>query len=276
MDYLSTELKRPVQLALGRFVQSRRQAASGNVDIAYLTPALHQGGSARAARVPSPRPSRGDKSFQLVLVVHRDSPAKSVGTWRARALRLATGGHPAARGAGERRPAAGTARVAQVHRPTTTTSPAAWPTATSTPASSRTPPPTNGSARGCAFCMPRRRCRPHNIAVSRRVDEPTRNALRQALLRLNPRDPAHRNVVESWTGTTMASRPSPTPSTTSSACSSLSRSSASAAAAAPPRRHRTASACGRWGRGVVGPDVAVFGEAHRCACTPRFAADGRP
>ena len=38
---------------------------------------------------------------------------------------------------------------------------------------------------------------PYNIAVSRRVDEPTRNALRQALLRLNPRDPAHRNVVES-------------------------------------------------------------------------------
>ena len=55
------------------------ELASGNVDIAYLTPVAYiKAQRAGGARLVAKTVTRGDKSFQLMLVVHRDSPAKSV------------------------------------------------------------------------------------------------------------------------------------------------------------------------------------------------------
>ena len=59
MDYLSTELKRPVQLKLSADLsKAADELAGGNVDIAYLTPVAYIKAHQRAARASSPKPSR--------------------------------------------------------------------------------------------------------------------------------------------------------------------------------------------------------------------------
>ena len=199
MDYLSTELKRPVQLKLSADLsKAADELASGNVDIAYLTPVAYiKAQRAGGARLVAKTVTRGDKSFQLMLVVHRDSPAKSVRDLAGKSFAF---GDPAAIlqravlvNAGLRLEQLGSHKFighydniargvangdfdAGILKDTTAYE---W------------------ERKGLRILHASPPLPPYNIAVSRRVDEPTRNALRQALLRLNPRDPAHRNVVES-------------------------------------------------------------------------------
>jgi len=79
-DYLSRELKRPVNLRLAPDLPTAaRDVASGNIDITYLTPVAYlrahrEGG----ARLVAKTITRGKSSFQLMLVTRQDSPIKNV------------------------------------------------------------------------------------------------------------------------------------------------------------------------------------------------------
>lgn len=198
MDYLSAELKRPVQLKLSADLsKAADELASGNVDIAYLTPVAYiKAQRAGNARLVAKTVTRGDKSFQLMLVVRRDSPIKSVRDLAGKSFAF---GDPAAIlqravlvNAGVKLEQLGSYKFighydniargvangdfdAGILKDTTAYE---W------------------ERKGLRVLHASPPLPPYNIAVSKRVDEPTRNALRQALLRLDPRDPAHRNVVE--------------------------------------------------------------------------------
>jgi phosphonate transport system substrate-binding protein len=199
MDYLSAELKRPVQLKLSADLsKAADDLASGNVDIAYLTPVAYiKAQRAGGARLVAKTVTRGEKSFQLMLVVRHDSPIKSVRDLAGKSFAF---GDPAAIlqravlvNAGLRLEQLGSHKFighydniargvasgdfdAGILKDTTAYE---W------------------ERKGLRILHASPPLPPYNIAVSRRVDEPTRNALRQALLHLNPRDPAHGNVVES-------------------------------------------------------------------------------
>ncbi|MGD8484456.1 MAG: PhnD/SsuA/transferrin family substrate-binding protein [Thioalkalispiraceae bacterium] len=78
--YLSQTLQRPVSLKLSPNMGiAIKEAAEGNVDIAYLTPVAYlkaheQGGAQLIAKTVT----KGKASFQLMIVVKQDSPIKSV------------------------------------------------------------------------------------------------------------------------------------------------------------------------------------------------------
>jgi len=196
-DYLSAELKRPVQLMLSADLsKAADELASGNVDIAYLTPVAYiKAQRAGGARLVAKTVTRGEKSFQLMLVVRRDSPVKSVQDLagksfafgdKAAILQRAVVVH-----AGIRLEQLGSYKFLGHY---------------------------DNIARGVmagdfdagilkdtsAFDWERKGLRilhaspplpPYNLAVSRRVDEPTRLALRDALLRLRADNPAHYPVI---------------------------------------------------------------------------------
>lgn len=78
--YLSESLKRKVSLKLSSNMGSAiKEVATGNVDIAYLTPVAYlkaheQGG----ARLVAKTVTKGKASFQLMIVVKDDSPIQNV------------------------------------------------------------------------------------------------------------------------------------------------------------------------------------------------------
>jgi len=78
-DYLSRELKRPVNLRLApNLPTAARDVAIGDIDITYLTPVAYlrahrEGG----ARLVVKTITRGKSSFQLMLVARQDSSIKS-------------------------------------------------------------------------------------------------------------------------------------------------------------------------------------------------------
>ena len=279
MNYLSTELKRPVQLKLSADLsKAADELAGGNVDIAYLTPVAYiKAQRAGGARLVAKTVTRGDKSFQLMLVVRRDSPIKSVKDLAGKSFAF---GDPAAIlqravlvNAGLRLEQLGSHRFIGHY---------------------------DNIARGVAngdfdagilkdttaYEWERRLRVIHQVAgvaalQHRRQPAHRRRALRRHPARVSgPRLDQSRTHAQSSSRSTRTTAVSPrpaTPSMTSSASSSgRSRSSASAAAAAPPRRHRTASACGRWGTRRSWSRCRRFRRSSPCACRPRFAADGRP
>src|SRR3989344_4972750 len=77
-DYLSTELKRPVQLRLSTDLNAaQNEVAHGRVDIAYLTPvayirAYDQG----KVRLVAKTVTRNEHSFRLMIAVRHDAPMK--------------------------------------------------------------------------------------------------------------------------------------------------------------------------------------------------------
>lgn len=198
-DYLSAELKRPVSLMLSADLsKAADELASGNVDVAYLTPFAY----IKAQRAGGVHPvvktvTRGEKSFRLMLVVRRDSPIKSVKDLAGKNFAF---GDPAAIlqravvvNAGMRLEQLGSYKFighydniargvangdfdAGILKDTTAYE---W------------------ERKGLRILHKSPELPPYNISVSRQVDEPTRNALRRALLHLDPRNPAHRNVLES-------------------------------------------------------------------------------
>ncbi len=197
-DYLGGEIKRPVQLRLSANLNAAAdEVAVGRVDIAYLTPVAYiKAQRAGGARLVAKTVTRGDKSFQLMLVVRRDSPVKSVRDLAGKSFAF---GDPAAIlqravlvNAGLRLEQLGSHKFighydniargvangdfdAGILKDTTAYE---W------------------ERKGLRVIYKSPELPPYNIAVSKRVDEPTRNALRQALLRLDLRNPAHRSVVE--------------------------------------------------------------------------------
>jgi phosphonate transport system substrate-binding protein len=198
-DYLGRELGRPVTLKLSADLsKAADELASGKVDIAYLTPVAYlKAQRAGGARLVAKTVTRGEKSFRLMLVVRRDSPIQSVEDLAGRSFAF---GDPAAilqravladAGIGLERLGAykflghydniarGVANGdfdAGILKDTTAYE---W------------------EHKGLRILHKSPELPPYNIAVAKQVDESTRNALRQALLRLNPRNPAHRNVIES-------------------------------------------------------------------------------
>ncbi len=198
-DYLGRELGRPVTLKLSADLsKAADELASGNVDIAYLTPVAYiKAQRAGAARLVAKTVTRGEKSFRLMLVVRHDSPIKSVKDLKGKNFAF---GDPAAIlqravvvNAGLRLEQLGSYKFighydniargvangdfdAGILKDTTAYE---W------------------ERKGLRILHASPHLPPYNIAVSKQVDEPTRNALRQALLRLDPRNPAHRNVLES-------------------------------------------------------------------------------
>jgi len=198
-DYLGAELKRPVQLRLSSDLNAAAgEVADGRVDIAYLTPVAYiKAQRTGGARLVAKTVTRGEKSFRLMLVVRRDSSIKSV---RDLAGKNFAFGDPAAIlqravvvNAGLRLEQLGTYKFighydniargvangdfdAGILKDTTAFQ---W------------------EKKGLHIIYRSPELPPYNIVVSSRVDEKTRDTLRQALLRLDPRNPAHRNVIES-------------------------------------------------------------------------------
>ncbi len=198
-EYLSAELKRPVQLRLSSDLNAAAgEVADGRVDIAYLTPVAY----IKAQRAGGARPvvktvTRGEKSFRLMLVVRRDSPIKSVKELAGRSFAF---GDPAAIlqravvvNAGLKLEQLGAYKFighydniargvangdfdAGILKDTTAYE---W------------------ERKGLRILHQSPELPPYNIAVGKQVDEDTRNALRQALLRLDSRNPSHRSVIQS-------------------------------------------------------------------------------
>jgi len=79
-NYLSNELKQPVTLRLSSDLTSAaEQLASGNVDIAYLTPVAYL----KAHKLGNARPlvkmiTKKQSSFKLMIVVRKESPIRSI------------------------------------------------------------------------------------------------------------------------------------------------------------------------------------------------------
>jgi phosphonate transport system substrate-binding protein len=79
-DYLSGELQRPVTLHLSPDLsKAAAEVAAGNVDVSYLTPvayikAQRDGGVRLVAKMVT----KGESSFKLMLVTRRDGPIRSV------------------------------------------------------------------------------------------------------------------------------------------------------------------------------------------------------
>ena len=89
-DYLSGELKRPVQLRLSADLNAAQsEVAYGRVDIAYLTPvayirAYDQGG----VRLVAKTITRSERSFRLMIAVRHDAPIKTPRDLVGKKLRL--------------------------------------------------------------------------------------------------------------------------------------------------------------------------------------------
>lgn len=198
-DYLSAEMKQSVQLRLSSDLNAAAdELARGNVDIAYLTPVAY----IKAQRAGGVRPvaktvTRGEKSFRLMLVVRRDSPIKSVKDLAGRNFAF---GDPAAIlqravvvNAGVKLEQLGSYEFighydniargvangdfdAGILKDTTAYE---W------------------ERKGLRILHQSPDLPPYNIAVSRRVDDATYAALRRALLKLDPANPAHANIIRS-------------------------------------------------------------------------------
>jgi len=78
--YLSEKLQRPVNLRLSPNMGSAiNETASGAVDISYLTPVAYLKAHAKGnAQIVAKTVTNGKASFQLMIVVRKDSPYKTV------------------------------------------------------------------------------------------------------------------------------------------------------------------------------------------------------
>ena len=198
-DYLSSEIKRPVQLRLSANLNAAAdEVAAGRVDIAYLTPvaylrAHNQGGVRLVAKMKT----RDERSFRLMVVVRHDSPIKNPRDLVGKSFAF---GDPAAIlqravvvGAGVKLEELGSYRFLEHY---------------------------DNIARGVAsrdfdagilkdttaYEWERKGLRvihtspdlpPYNIVVSRRIDEGLYAALRRAFLKLDPANPEHMRVIKS-------------------------------------------------------------------------------
>jgi phosphonate transport system substrate-binding protein len=197
VDYLGVELKRPVNLKLSADLsKAADELASGNVEVAYLTPvaylkAQRMGG----ARLVAKTVTRGAQSFRLMLVVRRDSPIHSVRELAGKSFAFGD-------------------KAAILQRATVVHAGIALEQFGSYAFLGHYDNIARGVAAGdfdagilkdtTAYEWERKGLRvlhaspplpPYNIAVARHVDEPTRLALRDALLRLRADNPAHRPIL---------------------------------------------------------------------------------
>lgn len=197
VDYLGAELKRPVNLKLSADLsKAADDLASGKVDIAYLTPVAYlKAQRSGGARLVAKTVTRGEQSFRLMLVVRRDSPIRSVRDLagknfafgdKAAILQRATVVHAGialeqlgsytflghydniARGVAAGDFDAGILKDTTAYE---------W------------------ERKGLRILHASPPLPPYNIAVGRHVDEATRLALRDALLRLRADHPAHRPIL---------------------------------------------------------------------------------
>jgi len=198
MDYLTEELKQPVALRISSDLSSAsEELASGNVDIAYLTPVAY----IKARRLGKVRPvvktvSFGHDAFQLMIVTQQDSPIKSVQDLKGKTFAF---GDPAALlqravvvNAGIKLEQFGSYRFighydniargvanhdfdAGIIKDTMTTQ---W------------------VKKGLRIIYTSPYVPPFNISVSNRVSDARFLEIQQALLKLNPSNPKHRAILK--------------------------------------------------------------------------------
>lgn len=198
-DYLSTELKRPVQLRLSTDLNAaQNEVAHGRVDIAYLTPvayirAYDQG----KVRLVAKTVTRNQHSFRLMIAVRHDAPMKMPRDLVGKSFAF---GDPAAIlqravvvGAGVKLEELGSYRFighydniargvasgdfdAGILKDTTAYE---W------------------ERKGLRILHASPELPPYNIVVSRRTSDEIYNALRRAFLGLDPANPVHARVIKS-------------------------------------------------------------------------------
>lgn len=198
-DYLGTELKRPVQLRLSTDLSSaQNEVAHGRVDIAYLTPvayirAYDQG----KVRLVAKTVTRNEHSFRLMIAVRHDAPMRTPRDLVGKSFAF---GDPAAIlqravvvGAGVKLEELGSYRFighydniargvasgdfdAGILKDTTAYE---W------------------ERKGLRILHASPELPPYNIVVSRETRDELYNAIRRALLGLDPANPAHARVIKS-------------------------------------------------------------------------------
>lgn len=198
-DYLSTELKRPVQLRLSTDLSSAQgEVAHGRVDIAYLTPvayirAYDQG----KVRLVAKTVTRNEHSFRLMIAVRHDAPMRMARDLVGKSFAF---GDPAAIlqravvvGAGVKLEELGSYRFighydniargvasgdfdAGILKDTTAYE---W------------------ERKGLRILHASPELPPYNIVVSHRTSDEIYNAVRHAFLGLDPANPAHARVIKS-------------------------------------------------------------------------------
>lgn len=197
-DYLGRELGRPVALRLSASLPAAvEEIAAGNVDIAYLTPVAYIEASQRGGvRLVAKTVTRGRGSYRLMIVVREDSPIRGVrdlvGKRFAFGDAAATLQRAVVVGAGVRLEELGSyeflGHFDNIARGVMIGDFEAGIVKDSTAFQWQ------GKALRVIYASPE--LPSYNIAVSRRLDAGTARAIRGALLRLDPRNPAHRAVIK--------------------------------------------------------------------------------
>lgn len=196
-DYLSDNLDRPVRLRLsGDYNSAIDNLATGKLDIAYLTPVAYiRARQAGNVRLLAKTVTRGHRSFQLMLVARRDSGIRNVGDLAGR--RFAFGDE-----------AATLQRAILVHAGMTLERLGSYKFLGHFDNVARGV--MNGDfdagilkdttafewqQKGLKIIYASPELPPYNIAVSAGMDASTAEAIRTALLRLDPNNPAHVHVI---------------------------------------------------------------------------------
>jgi len=198
-DYLSSEIKRPVQLRLSANLNAAAdEVAAGRVDIAYLTPVAYLRAREQGdARLVVKMITRDERSFRLMIAVRHDSPIQKprdlVGKSFAFGDRAAILQRAVVVGAGIKLEELGSYRFighydniargvasgdfdAGILKDTTAYE---W------------------ERKGLRVIHSSPELPPYNIVVSRRIDEGLYAALRRAFLKLDPANPEHMRVIKS-------------------------------------------------------------------------------
>lgn len=197
-DYLADELRRPVTLRLSPTLSdAMAEVASGTVHIAYLTPVAYVRAYERGrVRLVAKTVTNGETTFKLMIVTREDSGIRSLSDLGKADFAF---GDPAAIlqqavvvGAGLRLARFGSYRFlghydnivrgvlngdfdAGIVKDTTAY---AW------------------AGRGLRILYASPELPPYNVAVNKSLDEPSYNAIKQALLRLDRNNPEHRKVLD--------------------------------------------------------------------------------
>ncbi len=198
-DYLSSEIKRPVQLQLSANLNAAAdEVAVGRVDIAYLTPVAYlRAHSQGGVRLVAKMKTRDERSFRLMVVVRHDSPIKNARDLVGKSFAF---GDPAAIlqravvvGAGVKLEELGSYKFlghydniargvasrdfdAGILKDTTAYE---W------------------ERKGLRVIHASPDLPPYNIVVSRFIDEALYTALRRAFLKLDPSSPEHMRIIKS-------------------------------------------------------------------------------
>lgn len=196
-DYLSAELKRPVTLRLApNMPRAIADVAKGESDIAYLTPVAYIKAHAQGnVRLVAKTVTRGERSFRLMLVTRENGPIRRVQDLAGKSFAFGDEAALLQRAvvvhAGVKLEKLGSHRFLghydNIARGVATgdfdagilkdTTAYAW------------------EKKGLRIIHTSPELPPYNIAVSQRVDEATFQALRKALLALDPKKPAHAPVI---------------------------------------------------------------------------------